>query len=178
MRARHPCLPSSAHMRPRGSPSGWPCWSLGFCRIRFLYQSHQGSGISGRLVASPSGISLEEGAAAAAGLLVADAALGDVPSLSVVRTKALLAKVLLSLSQDHSGLRKIPFAPCHKGKSFVSRISSFPMTKSRLSRRVSKHRFQRSFAASNKQYSGLALLRIRRATLACRPRRASSDPYE
>ena len=55
-----------------------------------------------------------------------------------------------------------PLPPCHKGKSFVSRISSFPITRSRLNRRVCNYRFQRSFAASNKQYSGLALLRIGR----------------
>jgi hypothetical protein len=126
---------------------------LGFCRIGSGTQSHQvlvfpgtsrisfwnltvgvvgrvGGGSSGRL------------------LIAAAAALGDVPSLSVVRTKALLAKVLRSLSQDHSGLRKIPFAPCHKGKSFVSRISSFPMTKSRLRRRVVHYEINRRCSCS------------------------------
>jgi hypothetical protein len=58
---------------------------------------------------------------AAAGLLVAAAAvLGDVPSLSVVRTEALLAKVLLSLSHDHSGLRNIPSLPVIREKALLA----------------------------------------------------------
>src|ERR1700756_4135775 len=44
----------------------------------------------------------------------------DVPSLSIVRIEALLAEVLLSLSQDHSGLRNIPSLPVIREKALLA----------------------------------------------------------